>query len=44
VNETAEELVKGSVKKRIQALFDFYDIDRKGSISYGGLLEMVEVN
>jgi Ca2+-binding EF-hand superfamily protein len=38
-----EELVKGSVKKRIQALFNFYDTDRKGSVSYAKILEMVEI-
>jgi len=37
----SEELVKGDVKKRVRALFDFYDIDQEGSISYNGLLEMV---
>lgn len=37
----AEELVKGSFRKKVKALFDFYDIDRSGSISHAELLKMV---
>jgi Ca2+-binding EF-hand superfamily protein len=35
--------VKGSFRKKVQALFEFYDIDKTGSISYGELLKMVNV-
>lgn len=33
--------MKGNVRKKIRALFDFYDVDQQGSISYSELLEMV---
>lgn len=37
-----EELVKGSFRKKVMALFQFYDIDKTGNISYGELLKMVQ--
>lgn len=35
--------MKGSFRKKVLALFDFYDIDKTGNISYSELLKMVDL-